>query len=107
MNSNFTEEIRLSVERQAGYCRALGNPERVLILWLLMEKEMTLSQIAMAIGASLQSTARHLNILRFNNLLEVKEEAENVYYKIAQNEQTQGCFVLKKKPDIKLSISID
>jgi DNA-binding transcriptional ArsR family regulator len=103
MNPDFSEDIYLSVERQAGYCRALGSPERVLILWLLMEKEMSLTEIAAAIGASMPSTSRHLNILRTNRLIISWQDAGNVYYSIAENKQTQSCLVLKNKPNIKLT----
>ncbi len=59
----------------------------------------------MKIGISLPSTARHLNILRFNHLVTTWQETDTVYYTIAENEQTQGCPVLKNKPNIKLSES--
>lgn len=98
MQSELFEEIQLNAERQAGYCRALGNPERVLILWLLVEKEMTSSEIALTIKASPQSTARHLNILSFNKLVESRRDHQDVFYHIPDNEQTQKCLILQNKP---------
>jgi DNA-binding transcriptional ArsR family regulator len=98
INPEFFEEIQLNAERQAGYCRALGSPERVLILWLLMEKEMTINEIALTIKASHPSTIRHLNILGFNKLVESRQVHQSVIYRLADNEQTQECLVLKNKP---------
>jgi DNA-binding transcriptional ArsR family regulator len=102
MNTSVTpeqfEEIQLNAERQAGYCRVLGNPERVLILWLLMEKEMTAKEIALVIKASHPSTFRHLNILGFNKLVESRQLQQSVFYRLADNEQTRECLILKNKP---------
>lgn len=98
MKPDVFEEIELQAERQAGFFRALGSPQRVLILWFLMEKEMTLNEIALTIRASHQSTTRHLNILGFNKLVESRQDHHGVFYRIANNKQTQGCLALKNKP---------
>jgi DNA-binding transcriptional ArsR family regulator len=98
MKSDAFDEIELQAERQAGFFKALGSPQRVLILWLLMEREMTLSEIASAIRASQQSTSRHLNILDFNKLVESRRERESVFYRITDNRQIQNYLILKNKP---------
>ncbi len=96
--SAVSEEVQLVAENQAAYCRAIGNFQRILILWLLMEREMTLDQIAMAIGASPQSASRHLNILEFNHLVKARLDQQGNVYQIAKSEQTNNCPVLKNKP---------
>ena len=63
-----------------------------------MERETTLKEIALAIGASTQSTTRHLNILQFNKLVTSRREKNNIYYYLAENDQTKQCPVLKNKP---------
>jgi DNA-binding transcriptional ArsR family regulator len=98
MRPELFEVLQLLAERQAGFFKALGSPQRVLILWLLTGSEMTLSEIALTIRASQQSTSRHLNILDFNKLVESRREHENVYYRIADNRQIQNCLILKNKP---------
>jgi DNA-binding transcriptional ArsR family regulator len=99
------EAIQLQAERQAGLCRALGNPDRVLILWLLMEKEMTVNEIALAISASQPSISRHLNILMFNKLVEARQYRQNVFYHLADTEQSQRCLILKNKPSTTLDVN--
>jgi DNA-binding transcriptional ArsR family regulator len=98
MQPDLFDEIELQAERQAGFFKALGSPQRVLILWLLMEKEMTLQEIASTIRTSHQSTLRHLNILDFNKLVEARREREIVFYRIANNNHIRNCLVLKNKP---------
>jgi len=98
MKPDLFDEIELQAERLAGFFKALGSPERVLILWLLMEKEMTVNEIALTIRASQPSTSRHLNILGLNKLVESRQVQQSVFYRLADNERTRDCLVLKNKP---------
>ena len=100
MKTTLSENIQMLAEDQAAFCKVIGNPQRVMILWLLMEKEMTTNEIALAIGASQQSTTRHLNILEFNKLVKSRREERNTFYRIADNEQTQSCLLFKTRPKL-------
>ena len=104
MNSHLPPEIQELAERQVAVCRVFSNPQRVLIIWLLAERERTVTEIALAIGASLQSTSQHLHIMGFNNLVESRREHHNIYYHIADNELTKNCLVLANRPKEKLII---
>jgi len=50
MKPNLSSEIQELAEHQASLCRAFSNPQHVLILWLLAEREQTVTEIARAIG---------------------------------------------------------
>lgn len=106
MKSDIPNEIQLLAEYQASFCRVLGNPQRIMILWLLAEKERTVSEIALAIGASLQNTSQHLRIMGFNNLVEFRREHHNIYYHLAENDLTKNCLVFTNRPkDIHLEVA--
>jgi predicted transcriptional regulator len=98
MKSYIPPEILELAEYQAALCRVFGNPQRVLILWLLAERERTVTEIAMAIGASMQSASQHLRIMEFGNLVESRREHHNIYYHIADNELLKKCLVLANRP---------
>jgi len=98
MKPDFPQDIQMLAEHQAAFCRILGNPQRILILWLLAEKERTVSEIALAVGISLQNTSQHLRIMSFNHLVEYRREQHNVYYHIADNEFTKNCLVFTNRP---------
>jgi DNA-binding transcriptional ArsR family regulator len=102
MESHLPPEIHELAERQVTLCRIFGNPQRVLILWLLAEKERTVTEIALAIGASLQSTSQHLRIMGFNNLVVSRREHHNIYYHLADNELLKNCMLFKNRPQGKL-----
>ena len=102
MKSSFPVEIQELAERQAMLCKVFSNAQRVLILWLLAEKEKTVSEIAEAIGASLPSASQHLHLMELSNTLESRRARQNIYYRIADNELLQNCLVLANRPKVKL-----
>ena len=102
MKPHLSPEIQELAERQASLCRVFGNPQRVLILWLLAERERTVTDTALAIGASMQSTSQHLRIMEFRNLVESRREHHNIYYHITNNQLLQGCMILANRPKDKL-----
>jgi DNA-binding transcriptional ArsR family regulator len=91
-------EIQEIAQRQAALCKVFSNAQRVLILWFLIEKERTVSEIAEAIGASLPRTSQHLHFMELSNILESRRERQNIYYHIAENELLQNCLLLVNPP---------
>jgi DNA-binding transcriptional ArsR family regulator len=102
MKSHLPLEFQELAERQAALCRIFGNPQRVLIIWLLAERERTVTEIALGIGASLQSTSQHLHIMGFNKIVESRREHHNIYYHITDNELLKHCPVLANRPKERL-----
>jgi DNA-binding transcriptional ArsR family regulator len=98
MTPYLSPEIQELAKSQGKLCKVFSNPQRVLILWLIAEKERTVTEIALAIGASMQSTSQHLHIMGMRNLVEPRREHHNVYYHLADNEMMKDCMVLKNRP---------
>jgi DNA-binding transcriptional ArsR family regulator len=67
-------------ERAAGIHRVLGNPRRLRILWALERSELSVGEIADAIGASLQCTSQHLRMMREHGMLGSRREGQTIYY---------------------------
>ena len=81
----------------------MGNPLRIIILWLLAERERTVTEIAQAIGASMPSTSHHLRILEFSNMVKTRRERHNIYYFLIDNELVNNCPALNNSPKIELT----
>jgi DNA-binding transcriptional ArsR family regulator len=79
--------------------KVFSNPNRVLILWLLMDTEKTVSEIARAIGASKPRTSQHLLLMKHGNILESHREQKNIYYRILDNSVLQDYPLLTKRPN--------
>jgi DNA-binding transcriptional ArsR family regulator len=88
------EEILALAEHQADICGVFGNANRVLILWALGEREMSVGEIASAIDCSLQNTSQHLRLMKDKNMLTSRREGQTVFYRIEQSEFMEGCRLL-------------
>jgi ArsR family transcriptional regulator, virulence genes transcriptional regulator len=98
MEPGLSSEIQALAQRQATLCKVFSCAQRVLILWFLAEREHTVSEIAMALGASLPSTSQHLHLMELNDVLESRREKQNIYYRLADNHLLQNNLVLANLP---------
>jgi DNA-binding transcriptional ArsR family regulator len=71
-------------EAYAEIHRVLANRRRLLILRALEGRELSVSQIARAIGASLQSTSQHLRLLREHSMVSSRRAGQIVFYRLHQ-----------------------
>ncbi|BBB49092.1 ArsR family transcriptional regulator [Pelolinea submarina] len=82
-------EIGLLHER---ICSALGDPTRILILYMLSEKGMFVNELSEALNIPQSSVSRHLRILRERNLVATER---------------QGTAVLYTLPDKRIIVALD
>jgi DNA-binding transcriptional ArsR family regulator len=94
----LSPEIQRSAEQQSMLCKIFSNAQRILILWLLVEGERTVTGIASAIGASLPSTSQHLRRMELSNIARSRRERHNIFYQIASNERLDQCLLLLNRP---------
>lgn len=94
---NATEIIR--AEEQAEFCGILGNSHRIRILWSLEDKELTVSEIAEAIQASMQNTSQHLRLMKNKGVLQSRRDGREIYYRIADTKYTRICPVINITKD--------
>lgn len=87
-------DLRL-IERQAEICKALGNPKRLQIVYLLESGEMTAGDLATAIGATPASLSQHLNAMKQAGLVECRREASNVIYWLTNPAILAACAMVK------------
>jgi DNA-binding transcriptional ArsR family regulator len=87
-------EIVEKAQRQAELCSVFGNYRRVLILWTLVERKKSVSEIATAINASLQNTSQHLHLMKEKGLLQSHRAGQTIFYRIADDIDTQPCQLL-------------
>jgi DNA-binding transcriptional ArsR family regulator len=98
MKPGLSAEVQVLAQRQAALYKVFSSAQRVLIVWLLAEKERTVSEVAAALGASLPSTSQHLHLMELNDILESRREKQNIYYRLAENDLLKSCLVLANMP---------
>jgi DNA-binding transcriptional ArsR family regulator len=71
------KEVSLLHER---ICSALGDPTRILILYLLSDRGMIVNEISEALGMPQSSASRHLRVLRERSLVATERQGTAVLY---------------------------
>jgi len=89
-------QIRQMAREKASFCSVFGNTRRVLILWALVNGEMSVSDIAKTIEASLQNTSQHLRLMKNKGVVDSRRDGQTIYYRIAENEYIKSCPILLK-----------
>ena len=70
--------------------KAFGDQSRLKIIALLASKEMTVNDIAKAVGLSQPTVSRHLSILKDADLVVDRRDKQRVFY-ILNKESVQTC----------------
>jgi ArsR family transcriptional regulator len=92
-NLRLDEQIAEAARQQAELCKVFGNPNRILILWVLGNQEMSVGDIANAIESSLQNTSQHLRLMRDKGILASRREGHTIYYHTLRCWLLTGCHV--------------
>lgn len=63
-------------------CRALADPKRLLVLYLLRDGARTVGELSDAIGARQANTSQHLAVLRERGLVETTRQGTSILYSL-------------------------
>ncbi len=93
MESNFlTEEVN---QLHADICAALADPRRILILYVLTDKNINVSDLANEVGISQPAASRHLKILRERGLVQPLRQGASVEYKLTDHRLIDALDLLR------------
>jgi DNA-binding transcriptional ArsR family regulator len=87
-------DILRSAYGQSELCGVFGNPRRVLILWALGERELSVSDIASTIECSLQNTSQHLHLMKDKGILTSRRDGNSIYYRVNYDERLADCGLM-------------
>ncbi len=62
--------------------KALGNPKRLEILFHLQGRELNVGEMEKIVGLSQSALSQHLAILRSENIVKTRREAQTIFYSI-------------------------
>lgn len=94
-----TDTIK-QAEKQAAFHKALSNPRRLLILWILAKGALSVNEIAQRAGSSLQNVSQHLGLLKRIGILETRRVGQTIFYKIADESILDQYPVMINEPDV-------
>ena len=77
------EALAVSTALTAKYFRALGDPTRLRILELLLERPLTVSDLVHDLGSAQSNISNHLACLRWCGFVEADNRGKWAYYSVA------------------------
>ncbi len=91
MASNENQSIDLSqmhenAAQAAALLRVMSNPNRLMILCLLLDKELSVGELQEAMPLSQSALSQHLAALRAANLVQARSQAQSKFYRLQGDE---------------------
>ncbi len=88
------ELTELAISEVAARLRAMGDPSRLRILYLLRDGPRTVGDIGGLLGCSQPNVSRHLSQLHRAGMLSRQQEGNQVYYSVADERVFEICGTL-------------
>ncbi len=76
-------------------CEGIGDPKRIIILYLLAERPRNVKELTEALGVSQPTVSHHLKILRDRGLVQTRRDGAMIYYSIADGRIIQALDILR------------
>lgn len=80
------EEMELGADQAVSLLKAMANRHRLMILCSLQGGELSVGEVNQKIGLSQSALSQHLALLRRDNLVNTRKEAQTVYYSLSSAE---------------------
>lgn len=74
------QELQDAIEPAAAVLKAMANPQRLKVLCLLAERELSVGQLESLIGLSQSALSQHLAKLRQDRLVRTRRDRQTIYY---------------------------
>ncbi len=75
-------DMALHAEAASGLLKALANPNRLMLLCMLVEGERSVSDLNQNVWLSQSALSQHLAKLRQEALVETRRDGQNIFYRI-------------------------
>jgi DNA-binding transcriptional ArsR family regulator len=83
-------------ELQASMLGVLANPKRLMIMDLLGNGAMTVTEIASALDMTLQNASQHLRLMKEQSIVAAQRDGQTVTYRLTTPVFKQSCEAVRK-----------
>lgn len=80
----------------ASICHTLAHPKRLEIIDQLRLREMSVTELAEALGISQANLSQHLAIMRQKGIVTTRREGLSIYYRLSNPKITQACDLMRQ-----------
>lgn len=79
-------QLNQVAERAAGLLGCMANPDRLMLLCMLVEGEKNVSQLRDLTGIEQPTLSQQLTVLRTEGLVQTRKQGKYVYYRLANQD---------------------
>jgi ArsR family transcriptional regulator, virulence genes transcriptional regulator len=80
----------------AGICHTLANPKRLEIIDKLRGQELSVTELAKALGISQANLSQHLSLMRQRGIVTTRREGLNIFYKLSNPKIIKACDLMRQ-----------
>jgi DNA-binding transcriptional ArsR family regulator len=91
------QDLKSSSNEAAAFLKSLGNQHRLTLLYLLVEKERTVSDLVDASGISQSSVSQHLKKLKEEGIVDFTRNHRNLTYRIIDKDAARIFVILHNR----------
>lgn len=81
--------------RASAFLKILSGRTRIIVIWELLGGEMSVTELATAVGASTTSVSQQLAILRGEGVVTTRRSGQKVFYSLRSEEAKRFVTVLR------------
>ena len=86
-----------NAENAAKWLKAIANPNRLMILCLLLDNELSVTQLNETVPLSQSALSQHLAVLRSQDLVSTRKSSQVVYYSLKNEQGTEIISIMHKQ----------
>lgn len=79
----------------AEFCKFMGNPKRIEILFLLGNKERCVDELAQEMGISITNVSQNLAVKKAKSVVEFRREGTKIYYKLSSPRILEAGLIMR------------
>lgn len=83
MHDTATHPLEHQAAAAARMLSALAHPKRLMLLCVLLERELSVGELAQQVGLSQSALSQHLARMRLQGIVEARREGQLVYHSVA------------------------
>lgn len=80
------EEMQANAEQAASLLKSMANKHRLLLLCMLNDRELSVSELNMELEIPQSTLSQHLSVLRKDGLVNTRRDAQTIYYSLSSEE---------------------
>lgn len=89
------ERDRALAKVQAEFCRMMGNPSRLLILYALRDQERCVSDLAELLEAPQPGVSQHLAAMRKLGIVQTRRQGQHMFYSLTDPNISNACDMIR------------